>query len=173
MRTWHIVDPEQRAGPAGRLRAAPRGKATLLADDASSIHARATFASNALWVTEYDPAQRYPAGDFVDQNAGGAGLPSWVQADRPVDGEDVVVWHTFGTTHFPRPEDWPIMPVDYTGFTLKPSGVLRPQPRPRRPADQQRALPRLMASRGTNGAATCPGCASRARVQIGSQGHDG
>lgn len=79
-------------------------------------------------MTGYDPAQRYPAGDFVNQNPGGAGLPEWVQADRPVDGEDIVVWHTFGLTHFPRPEDWPIMPVDYTGFTLKPSGFFDRNP---------------------------------------------
>ena len=31
-----------------------------------------------------------------------------------------MLWHTFGLTHFPRPEDWPVMPVDYAGFTLKP-----------------------------------------------------
>ena len=116
VRTWHIVNPERQNALGQNVGYAlhPEGKATLLADDASSIHARATFASNALWVTRYDPAQRYPAGDFVNQNAGGAGLPTWVQADRSVDGEDIVVWHTFGTTHFPRPEDWPVMPVGTT-----------------------------------------------------------
>jgi primary-amine oxidase len=130
VRTWHIVNPSVRNAlgrPVGYA-LHPEGKATLLADDASSIHARATFASHALWVTGYDQAQRYPAGDFVNQNPGGAGLPAWVQADRPVDGEDVVLWHTFGTTHFPRPEDWPVMPVDYTGFTLKPVGFFDRNP---------------------------------------------
>jgi primary-amine oxidase len=130
VRTWHIVNPEKQNALGGNVGYAlhPEGKATLLADDASSIHARATFATNALWVTQYDPAQRYPAGDFVNQNPGGAGLPAWVAADRSVDGEDIVVWHTFGTTHFPRPEDWPVMPVDYTGFTLKPVGFFDRNP---------------------------------------------
>ncbi|MCU1625748.1 MAG: Copper amine oxidase protein [Pseudonocardia sp.] len=130
VRTWHIVNPDKRNALGQNVGYAlhPEGKATLLADDASSIHARATFATNALWVTRYDPAERYPAGDFVNQNAGGAGLPAWVRADRPVDGEDIVVWHTFGTTHFPRPEDWPVMPVDYTGFTLKPVGFFDRNP---------------------------------------------
>ena len=130
VRTWHIVNPERTNAlgqPVGYA-LIPEGKATMLADEASSIHARATFATNHLWVTRYDPAERYPAGDFVNQNAGGAGLPAWVQADRPVDGEDVVVWHTFGTTHFPRPEDFPVMPVDYTGFTLKPVGFFDRNP---------------------------------------------
>jgi primary-amine oxidase len=130
VRTWHIVNPDvQNAlGQDVGYALIPEGRAAMLADETSSIHARATFASKHLWVTRYDPAQRYPAGDFVNQNAGGAGLPAWVQADRSVDGEDVVVWHTFGTTHFPRPEDWPVMPVDHTGFTLKPVGFFDRNP---------------------------------------------
>ena len=130
VRTWHIVNPDKVNGlgqPVGYA-LIPEGKATMLADAGSSIHARANFATNALWVTRYDPAERYPAGDFVNQNPGGAGLPAWVAADREIDGEDIVVWHTFGTTHFPRPEDWPVMPVDYTGFTLKPVGFFDRNP---------------------------------------------
>jgi primary-amine oxidase len=130
VRTWQIVNPEVTNGlgqPVGYA-LIPENKATMLADASSSIHARATFATNHLWVTAYDPAERYPAGDFVNQNPGGAGLPAWVAADRPLDGEDIVVWHTFGTTHFPRPEDWPVMPVDHTGFTLKPVGFFDRNP---------------------------------------------
>jgi primary-amine oxidase len=41
---------------------------------------------------------------------------------------DVVLWHTFGLTHFPRPEDWPVMPVDYAKFTLKPHGFFGANP---------------------------------------------
>ena len=48
--------------------------------------------------------------------------------DRNIDGEDIVVWHTFGLTHFPRPEDWPVMPVDYAGFKLKPVGFFDRNP---------------------------------------------
>jgi primary-amine oxidase len=130
VRSWHIVNPDvtnAHGQPVGYA-LLPEGKATMLADDASSIHARATFATQHLWVTRYDHAERYPAGDFVNQNPGGAGLPAWVAADRAIDGEDLVVWHTFGTTHFPRPEDWPVMPVDLTGFTLKPVGFFDRNP---------------------------------------------
>jgi primary-amine oxidase len=129
-RAWHIVNPEilNRYGqPVGYL-LRPEGQPALLADESSSIRARAAFASRHLWVTRYDPAQRYSAGDLVNQNAGGAGLPAWTAADRDVDGEDIVVWHTFGPTHFPRPEDWPVMPVDYSGFTLKPVGFFDRNP---------------------------------------------
>jgi primary-amine oxidase len=137
-RAWHVVNPEKTNAfgqPVGYA-LFPEGRPTLLADDASSIHARATFATRHLWVTRYDPDQRYPAGDFVNQNPGGAGLSEWVQADRDIDGQDVVVWHTFGLTHFPRTEDWPVMPVDYTGFTLKPFGFFDRNPTLDVPATQ-------------------------------------
>jgi primary-amine oxidase len=129
-RTWHIVNPEKTNayGQPVAYALIPEGKPTLLADESSSIRARAAFATNHLWVTRYDPAERYPAGDFVNQNPGGAGLPAWTSADRPIDGEDIVVWHTFGPTHFPRPEDWPVMPVEPTGFTLKPVGFFDRNP---------------------------------------------
>ena len=129
-RTWHIVNPDKlnRYGNPVGYALKPEGQPALLADDSSSIRARATFATRHLWVTKYDPAQRYPAGDFVNQNPGGDGLPRWTAADRNVDGEDIVVWHTFGPTHFPRPEDWPVMPVDYAGFTLKPVGFFDRNP---------------------------------------------
>jgi primary-amine oxidase len=100
----------------------------LLADPSSSIAQRAAFATHNLWVTAYDPAEAFPAGDFVNQHPGGAGLPSYVQADRNLVGQDVVLWHTFGLTHFPRLEDYPIMPVDYAGFTLRPSGFFDRNP---------------------------------------------
>ncbi|MFJ4620801.1 hypothetical protein [Streptomyces sp. NPDC088812] len=38
------------------------------------------------------------------------------------------MWHTFGLTHAPRPEDWPIMPVDHTGLKLKPFGFFNRNP---------------------------------------------
>ncbi len=129
-RTWRVVSTE-RANAYGKptgYTLYPEGAPVLLADPSASVHARAGFAANHLWVTRYDPAQRYPAGDFVNQNPGGAGLPAYVAADRDIDGADIVLWHTFGPTHFPRPEDWPVMPVARCGFTLKPTGFFDRNP---------------------------------------------
>ncbi|WP_262063215.1 primary-amine oxidase [Streptomyces sp. STR69] len=129
-RVWHISNPESlnRLGRPVAYALHPEGKPALLADPGSSVAARAAFATKHLWVTAYDPAERYPAGDFVNQHPGGAGLPAYAAADRDLDGQDLVVWHTFGLTHAPRPEDWPIMPVDTTGFTLKPVGFFDRNP---------------------------------------------
>ncbi|WP_372699085.1 primary-amine oxidase [Arthrobacter sp. JSM 101049] len=129
-RTWIVQNPRaaNRLGEPVGYKLHPQGQPTLLADEGSSIHRRATFASKALWVTRHDESQRYPTGDFVNQHPGGAGIPAWIEADRDIDGQDVVVWHTFGLTHFPRTEDWPIMPVDSVGFKLRPEGFFDRSP---------------------------------------------
>ena len=41
---------------------------------------------------------------------------------------DLVVWHTFGVTHIVRPEEWPVMPVERTGFSLIPTGFFDGNP---------------------------------------------
>ncbi|WP_394216373.1 primary-amine oxidase [Brachybacterium vulturis] len=129
-RTWVVSSAEatNRLGHPVAYKLHPEGLPTLLAAEGSSIHERAAFASKALWVTPYREEERYPTGDFPNQHAGGAGLPAWTAADRNVDGEDLVLWHTFGLTHFPRPEDWPIMPVDRVGFRLRPEGFFDRSP---------------------------------------------
>jgi primary-amine oxidase len=121
-RVWLVSNPSVRnrlGGPVGYV-LAPEGRPVLLADPDSDIARRATFATKHLWVTPYDPEERYPAGDLVNMHPGGAGLPAWTAADRDLDDTDIVLWHTFGLTHFPRMEDWPVMPVDTTGFVLLP-----------------------------------------------------
>jgi primary-amine oxidase len=129
-RTWRIISTERqnRFGRPVSYTLYPESAPVLLADPAAPLAARAGFAANHLWVTRYDPAERYPAGDFVNQHPGGAGLPAFVAADRDIDGADIVVWHTFGPTHVPRPEDWPVMPVARCGFTLKPTGFFDRNP---------------------------------------------
>ncbi|MGZ4574273.1 MAG: primary-amine oxidase [Mycobacteriaceae bacterium] len=129
-RVWQVINPKvtNRLGENVGYALHPENLPALLAHESSSIAKRAAFATKHLWVTQYDKAERYPAGDFVNQHPGNAGLPEYVAADRSLDGEDLVLWHTFGLTHFPRPEDWPIMPVDYSGFKLKPVGFFDRNP---------------------------------------------
>ncbi|MEO3859535.1 primary-amine oxidase [Acrocarpospora sp. B8E8] len=129
-RVWRIGNPEvrNRLGHDVAYVLHPEGQPVLLADTESDLYGRARFASGHLWVTAYDHEELYPAGDFVNQHPGGAGMPAWVAADRDIDGTDIVVWHTFGLTHFPRLEDWPVMPVDTTGFKLKPAGFFGRNP---------------------------------------------
>jgi primary-amine oxidase len=129
-RVWRIISTSRRNrfGRPTAYTLYPEAEPPLLADPSSPLAARAGFAAHALSVTRYDPAHRYPAGDLVNQNPGGAGLPDFARDDQGIDGADLVVWHTFGPTHVPRPEDWPVMPVVRTGFALRPTGFFDRNP---------------------------------------------
>ena len=129
-RTWIVTNPESKnyLGKSVGYKLLPQGLPTLMAAEGSSVHRRAEFASKALWVTKRDAAHRYPTGDFVNQNPGVDGIGSWVQEDKNIDGEKISLWHTFALTHFPRTEDWPIMPVDTVGFTIRPEGFFDRSP---------------------------------------------
>jgi len=94
----------------------------MLAQEGSSVRKRAGFATKHIWVTAYDPTEKYASGDYPNLNAGGDGLPRYIEQNRSIENGDIVVWHTFGHTHICKPEDMPVMPVEYAGFVLKPAG---------------------------------------------------
>ncbi|HMG42385.1 MAG TPA: primary-amine oxidase [Acidimicrobiales bacterium] len=129
-RSWRISNPGVRNG-LGRpvaYKLVPGSTPVMLADAGSPVAQRAGFARHNLWVTAYAEGERRAAGEFPNQHRGGDGLPRWTAADRSIVDTDVVCWHTFGVTHFARPEDWPVMPVEYCGFTLAPVGFFDRNP---------------------------------------------
>jgi primary-amine oxidase len=131
-RTWRIVNPNSlnsMGKPVG-YKLIPPATPTLLPPEDSPAGRRGGFARNNLWVTRYDEQQHYAgAGPFTNLHPGnGVGLPTYVADDRPIEDTDLVVWHTFGVTHVPRPEDWPVMPVEYAGFTMIPAGFFDRNP---------------------------------------------
>jgi primary-amine oxidase len=129
-RFWKFVNPEvrNRLGDPVAYKLLPASSPTMLADPESSVGRRAGFARHNLWVTPFAADERRGAGDYPNQHTGGDGLPKWTAADRSLTGTDIVAWHTFGVTHIPRPEDWPVMPVEYTGFHLIPVGFFGGNP---------------------------------------------
>ena len=130
-RSWRVVNDAARNGlgqPTAYKLIPTMSTPALLADASSSVGQRAGFARHNLWVTPYAPSEMRAAGDYPNQSRGGAGLPEWTQADRDLVDTDVVLWYSFGITHFPRPEDWPVMPVEYTGFLLAPVGFFDRNP---------------------------------------------
>lgn len=130
-RAWRVVNPSKLnhvGRPVGYKLVPTMSTPTLLAHPESSVGKRAGFAQHNLWVTPYAPGEQRAAGEFPNQHEGGAGLPEWTAADRDLDDTDVVLWYTFGVTHLPRPEDFPVMPVEYTGFLLAPFGFFERNP---------------------------------------------
>ncbi|MFL0564456.1 primary-amine oxidase [Microbacterium sp. 179-I 1D1 NHS] len=129
-RVWEVRSASRvnRLGKPTAYHLLPEPTALLMADPASTVAARAAFATKHLWATAFDRDERWPAGRYPNAHQGGGGLPAYTADDRSIDGEDIVLWHTFGLTHIPRPEDWPVMPVDYAGFWLKPYGFMDVNP---------------------------------------------
>jgi primary-amine oxidase len=129
-RIWAVVSTERtnRMGEATGYALLPEQNPTLLAAGESSIARRNRYLAKQLWVTAYDPTEQYPAGDFANQSTGKDGLSEYANAGRSIEGADIVLWHVFGPTHFPRLEEWPIMPVDYARFTLRPLGFFDRNP---------------------------------------------
>jgi primary-amine oxidase len=129
-RYWKVVNSSvrNRVGQPVAYKLVPGPTPTLLADPMSSVGQRAAFATSNLWVTPYAHDERRAAGDFPNQHRGGDGLPRWTAQDRSIADRDIVLWYTFGVTHVPRPEDWPVMPVEYAGFSLVPVGFFDRNP---------------------------------------------
>lgn len=108
-------------GPVG-YKLVPHYSQTVLADPRSLHATRSEFGAHAVWVTRYHDRELYAAGMYTMQSPGGVdGLQSLIKSrSEGVRDEDIVLWHTFGTTHNPRVEEWPVMPVEKMMVSLKP-----------------------------------------------------
>jgi primary-amine oxidase len=129
-RYWKVVNPASRnaLGEPVAYKLMPGQNVAPMALPGSDVRRRGGFMDAHLWATAYDPAERFPTGEYPNQHAGGDGLPRFQQADRSLEGTDIVLWYTFGSHHVVRPEDWPVMPVDRLGFMLKPVGFFDRNP---------------------------------------------
>ena len=129
-RYWVVSNPSVKnalGSPVG-YKLMPGENILPFAHPNASIMKRAGFMSKHLWVTPYDPGELTATGPYPNQHPGGAGLPDYTRNDRNVEDTDLVLWYTLGYHHVPRPEDWPISPVAYCGFMLKPVGFFDTNP---------------------------------------------
>ncbi|HEX3147344.1 MAG TPA: primary-amine oxidase [Gemmataceae bacterium] len=129
-RTWKIINPHVKnvVGEPVGYRFLPGDNSFPMGGPQAWWRKRAGFVENHVWVTPFDASEKYAAGDYPNQSHGGDGLIKWTAADRPIADTDVVLWYTFGHTHIPRPEDYPVMPTAYIGFMLKPAGFFNMNP---------------------------------------------
>jgi primary-amine oxidase len=140
-RYWKIINANAKNGvgePTG-YKLLVNASPLMLAQDGCFMRARGAFATRHVWVTRYTADERYASGEFPNQHAGGDGLPRYIAQNRRIENEDIVVWHTFGTTHVCRPEDFPVMPVEEVGFQLKPTGFFAENPAMDIPPDRNHA----------------------------------
>ena len=129
-RAWKVVNENvvNGLGTPVSYKLVPGGAIpSMFAPDAPLLR-RAQVIGHTVWVTPNDAAERWPAGEFVNQSTVDHGLPEWVSAKRAVRNSDVVLWYVFGIHHITRPEDWPVMPSDIVSFWLKPVGFFDRNP---------------------------------------------
>ena len=140
-RYWKVTNPNKKNSVGGNpgYKLVVQPSPLMLAQEGSFVRARATFATKHVWVTKYDPAERYASGNFPNQHAGGDGLPKFIAGNRKIENEDIVLWHTFAHTHVCKPEDMPVMAVEYAGFMLKPNGFFAANPAMDLPPDKNAA----------------------------------
>ena len=84
------------------------------------IYHRLSFMDKQLWVTRYQPTEKYPEGKYPNRSTHDTGLGQYSKNDESIDNQDDVVWITTGTTHVARAEEWPIMPTEWVHALLKP-----------------------------------------------------
>ncbi|KAI1321240.1 peroxisomal copper amine oxidase [Xylariaceae sp. FL0255] len=133
-RTWDIANtsklhPYSKKPSSYKL--VSREVAGLLPKEGSLVWKRAGFARHAVHVTKYSDDQLWPAGRHVPQTSGepSLGLPEWMSdGSESIEDTDIVLWHTFGVTHIPAPEDFPVMPVEPITLLLRPRNFFTNNP---------------------------------------------
>jgi primary-amine oxidase len=141
-RSFNIVN-ENKLNPTTRspvgFKLLPSYSQLLLAHPRSFHARRSEFAQHAVWVTRYQDDELFPAGTHTMQSMGGEGIASAIERRRKEAGggggeasltraRDIVIWHTFGSTHNPRIEDWPVMPCEKMTVGLKPVNFFEGNP---------------------------------------------
>jgi primary-amine oxidase len=129
-RGWKVANDNVHNGigtPVG-YKLVPSASIPSLLDPSSPVLRRAEAIKHTLWVTPYQPDERWPCGEFPNLSDRDTGLPVWTAANRSIDNTDVVLWYVLGIHHITRPEDWPVMPVDTVAFWLKPFGFFDRNP---------------------------------------------
>ncbi len=117
---WQVVNPNRRNAmgrPVGYQIETHDSVEPLLA---KADYERAGFIGRPLWITAYDPEQRYSSGDTPNQNPGAPGLPQYVRDNQNLSNTDIVLWLTLGHHHVTQTEDWPVMSMRTLRFELRP-----------------------------------------------------
>ncbi|HIG60421.1 MAG TPA: hypothetical protein EYQ22_05980 [Gammaproteobacteria bacterium] len=112
-----------------------RNAITLLSED-DFPRRRAGFIDHHLWVTPHAPNERYAAGEYPTLSEPGKGLPAFTKDNRSIKDTDIVLWHTIGMHHLVRAEDWPVMPVLWHSFELRPFDFFNGNPAMDLPPDR-------------------------------------
>ncbi|HEX4192251.1 MAG TPA: hypothetical protein VHY80_04095 [Stellaceae bacterium] len=129
-RSWTIYNPAA-LGPTGRpagYTLMPMGNAMTVLPPSRAPEA-VGFTFHHFWVTPYRDGQLYADGQYPNQSGAQDADTLYHYADSSsIYDQDLVVWYSLGVTHFPRPEDYPIMSNMLTGIEFRPDGFFGHNP---------------------------------------------
>ncbi|KAF8971756.1 peroxisomal copper amine oxidase [Flammula alnicola] len=167
-RRWRIVNKGRQHYASGKdvgYSIGVKGGATPMMTKADGWAAkRAAFLKSALWVVKDVEAKdsgtvrMWPAGKYVPQTRDEPedSVGSWVEGKLPVEDEDILVYVTVGVTHIPRPEDWPVMPVEHLNVTFKPISFFKANPSMDVPASKDKlSVPAFESNANGSGTSCC------------------
>jgi primary-amine oxidase len=129
-RYWKVINPNKvnyTGKPVG-YKIYPQNVLTSYLKPNSPSGIRSAFTENHIWVTKFNPEERYPAGEYMNHSDGSGGVADFVKQDRNLENTDLVLWHVFGVHHQPRTEDFPVQPCITAGFKLMPTGFFDQNP---------------------------------------------
>ncbi|CAK9783439.1 hypothetical protein CC85DRAFT_282174 [Cutaneotrichosporon oleaginosum] len=131
-RVFKITNPSKINPISGKpvaYKLVPTPSQLMIAHPDSIQYARAEFGEHHIYVTKYRDGELYAGGKWTNQSTGNAeGMRAYIGRGDAVENEDIVVWHTFGLTHNPRVEDFPVMPCETHTFSLKPNDFFSKNP---------------------------------------------
>jgi primary-amine oxidase len=84
-------------------------------------------------------------------------LSDYAARNEDVRNQDIVVWHTFGMTHNPRVEDFPVMPVEISTISLKPADFFASNPALDVPQSTQKVKQSVLVSESFSSTESCCG----------------
>lgn len=130
-RRWRVFNPgtPTALGHLPGFVVLPRDSSVVPPAPTASVRQRAGFVDHHLWVTRHAPGELYASGDHPNQSPDhDVGVVHYSADDQPIIDDDIVLWYTFGVTHAPRVEEWPVMNVQRTGLRLIPDGFFTRNP---------------------------------------------
>ncbi|CCM06334.1 uncharacterized protein FIBRA_08587 [Fibroporia radiculosa] len=138
-RRWSIINPKKRHPYSGKfvgysIAGLNGAHARLLTQHDGPVGVRAPFATKALWVVKDVETplggRMWPSGKYVPQTRETPkdSLPVWCQGEDKLTEEDLLLYITTGVTHIPRPEDWPVMPVEHVRLLFRPTSFFKSNP---------------------------------------------
>ncbi|KAK7057681.1 amine oxidase [Favolaschia claudopus] len=129
-RRWRIVNPARQHYSTGKdvgyTLGVKAGAIQLMAQTDGWVGRRAPFTHKAMWVCrdveDAKGGRMWPAGKYVAQTRDTPpdSISKWVEGGQSIENEDILVYLTVGVTHIPRPEDWPVMPVEQLSIMFRP-----------------------------------------------------